>query len=106
MLQYFIYYSNKLSHFTIFLYFQLFAVWIAAQMVSVNLANAAVILAGLEIFAINCLVMPDVLNMANVKMAHAFVHKAGMADIVHCVSIETTTENKSTLLRKKKKENH
>lgn len=52
----------------------------------VNPVNVAVILVGLEIFAINYLATPDAQNMVNAKMALVFALKDGMADIVHCVS--------------------
>lgn len=52
----------------------------------VNLENAAVIRAMLEIYAINCLVIHVVLNMVNAKMALAFAHKDGMDVIALCVS--------------------
>lgn len=66
---------------------QPFVAWTVDQMEFVNPVNAAVILAMLEIYAINCLVIHVVLNMANAKTEHASARKDGMAATAHCVSI-------------------
>lgn len=66
---------------------QLFAVLIAVRMAFVNQANAVVIPAMWVICVINCRAMHVVPSMDNVKMVRASVHKDGMANIVHYVSI-------------------
>ena len=61
-------------------------VLIVVQMAFVNQENVVAMTVGPEISVISYHVIQDVLNMANVKMVLVFVHKDGMADIVHYVS--------------------